>query len=190
MHEISKWQYAERWVWLVLSPDPTLSRGARAGWARDQGVAGLDQSCFRAQPLLRVNARHLAVASLDPAVVGGDPGTSLQHRRCIICTCDLNSERTLWLCLCSDMMEPPPSLGQLLDRIPSWKLEQKITDNCLEDIAKSLKNWKSLCARLGITEVEEEEIEYNNQKLDGQRYRFTTTQMYILRVAALRFPSA
>lgn len=75
----------------------------------------------------------------------------------------------------SVVMEPSPSLGQLLDRIPSWKLEQKITDNCLEDIAKSLKNWKSVCARLGITEVEEEEIEYNNQKLDAQRYRFTTT---------------
>ena len=86
----------------------------------------------------------------------------------------------------SVVMEPPPSLDQLLARIPSWKLEQKITDNCLEDIAKSLTNWKSVCARLDITEVEEEEIEYNNQKLDAQRYTFTTTYMYIiLRVAAL-----
>ena len=72
------------------------------------------------------------------------------------------------------MEESVLSLEQILAAISPQKryvLEQKITDDChLADIAKSLTNWKSVCANLGINEVEEEEIEADNPRLDGQKY--------------------
>ena len=72
------------------------------------------------------------------------------------------------------MEESVLSLEQILAAISPQKryvLEQKITDDChLADIAKSLTNWKSVCAKLGINEVEEEEIQADNSRLDGQKY--------------------
>ena len=72
------------------------------------------------------------------------------------------------------MEEAVLSLEQILAAISPQKrymLEQKITDDRhLADIAKPLTNWKSVCAKLGITEVEEEEIQADNSRLDGQKY--------------------
>lgn len=72
------------------------------------------------------------------------------------------------------MEEAVLSLEQILAAISPQRryiLEQKITDDChLADIAKSLTNWKSVCAKLGISEVEEEEIQADNSRLDGQKY--------------------
>ena len=72
------------------------------------------------------------------------------------------------------MEEVVLSLEQILAAISPQKrymLERKITDDChLADIAKSLTNWKSVCAKLGINEVEEEEIQADNPRLDGQKY--------------------
>ena len=72
------------------------------------------------------------------------------------------------------MEESVLSLEQILAAISPQKryvLEQKITDDChLAEIAKSLTNWKSVCAKLGINEVEEEEIQADNSRLDGQKY--------------------
>ena len=71
------------------------------------------------------------------------------------------------------MEESVLSLEQILAAISPQKryvLEQKITDDChLADIAKSLTNWKSVCAKLGINEVEEEEIQADKSRLDGQK---------------------
>ena len=36
-------------------------------------------------------------------------------------------------------------------------------------ILRSLKNWKSVCDKLGITEQEEEEIEADNSRLESQK---------------------
>ena len=72
------------------------------------------------------------------------------------------------------MEEAVLSLEQILAAISPQKrymLEQKITDDRhLADIAKPLTNWKSVCAKLGINEVEEEEIQADNPRLDGQKY--------------------
>ena len=72
------------------------------------------------------------------------------------------------------MEESVLSLEQILAAISPQKryvLEQKITEDChLADIAKSLTNWKSVCAKLGVNEVEEEEIQADNSRLDGQKY--------------------
>ena len=66
-----------------------------------------------------------------------------------------------------------PQLAQILASIPPQNqslLYQKIAnDTHLADIAKSLKNWKSVCDKLGITEQEEEEIEADNSRLESQK---------------------
>lgn len=72
------------------------------------------------------------------------------------------------------MEEAVLSLEQILAAISPQKryiLDQKITDDRhLAEIAKPLTNWKSVCAKLGINEVEEEEIQADNPRLDGQKY--------------------
>ena len=68
---------------------------------------------------------------------------------------------------------PRPSLGQMLATIPQESLSmlgQKVSDIHLDEIARSLINWESVCTRLGIKEPEEEAINKENQTLDAQRY--------------------
>ena len=62
------------------------------------------------------------------------------------------------------------SLDQMLATIPSQQsLDMKVSDNHLAKIAKALINWKSVCANLGISEVEEEAIKEENSKTDARR---------------------
>ena len=64
----------------------------------------------------------------------------------------------------------PLSLDQLLASAPQHLLDQKITNNIhLEDIARSLGNWKAAVAYLGLTEGDEEEIEEENSRVDARR---------------------
>ena len=66
-----------------------------------------------------------------------------------------------------------PSLEQMLATIPQQSLSmlgQKVSDTHLDEIARSLINWKSVCTKLGINEPEEEAINKENQTLDVQRY--------------------
>ena len=66
---------------------------------------------------------------------------------------------------------PDASLDQMLATIPSQQsLDMKVSDNHLAKIAKALINWKSVCANLGISEVEEEAIKEENSKTDARRY--------------------
>lgn len=62
------------------------------------------------------------------------------------------------------------SLDQLLAPVPPHLLDQKITNNVhLEDIARSLGNWKAAVAYLGLSEADEEAIEEENPRVDGRR---------------------
>ena len=63
-----------------------------------------------------------------------------------------------------------PSLDSMLATIPQQMLGQKVSDTHLDEIARSLINWKSVCTKLGIYEPEEEAIKEENQTLDAQRY--------------------
>ena len=72
-------------------------------------------------------------------------------------------------------VEPMPrsSLEQMLATIPQQSqsvLNHKVSDTHLDEIARSLINWKSVCTKLGISEPEEEAIKEENHTLDAQRY--------------------
>ena len=65
------------------------------------------------------------------------------------------------------------SLDQMLITIPPQgqeKLDQKISDVHLAEIARALTNWESVCSNLGISEPEEEVIKEENRRADAQRY--------------------
>ena len=64
---------------------------------------------------------------------------------------------------------PRPSLEQMLASVALSLLGQKVSDTHLDEIARSLINWKSVCTKLGISEAEEEAIKKENQTLDEQR---------------------
>ena len=64
----------------------------------------------------------------------------------------------------------PLSLDQLLASVPPHLLDQKITNNIhLEDIARSLGNWRAAVVYLGLSEADEEEIEEENSRTDARR---------------------
>ena len=68
---------------------------------------------------------------------------------------------------------PKASLEQILATIPSHNksmLEQKVSDNHLDEIAKALINWRSVCTKLGISEAEEKAIEEDNKEADMRKY--------------------
>lgn len=61
------------------------------------------------------------------------------------------------------------SLDQLLASVPPQLLDQKITNDIhLAEIAKSLSRWKAAIAYLGLSEMDEEDIE-EERGLDAQR---------------------
>lgn len=61
------------------------------------------------------------------------------------------------------------SLDQLLAPVPPQLLDQKITNDIhLAEIAKSLSRWKAAIAYLGLSEMDEEDIE-EERGLDAQR---------------------
>ena len=62
------------------------------------------------------------------------------------------------------------SLEQMLDAIPPQRLNQKVNDTHLAEIARKLIKWKSVCTILGINEAEEKEIEEENKDVDARRY--------------------
>ena len=75
----------------------------------------------------------------------------------------------------TDAVNPMPkaSLEQILATIPSQNksmLEQKVSDNHLDEIAKALINWRSVCTKLGISEAEEKAIEEDNKEADMRKY--------------------
>ena len=68
---------------------------------------------------------------------------------------------------------PKASLEQMLAIVPPQcqrMLDQKVSDIHLDDIARALTNWKSVCTKLGISEAEEEAIKEENQGADDRRY--------------------
>lgn len=65
------------------------------------------------------------------------------------------------------------SLEQMLATIPPEGqriLDQKVSDIHLDEIARALANWKSVCTKLGISETEEEAIKEENPRTDERRY--------------------
>ena len=65
------------------------------------------------------------------------------------------------------------SLEQMLATIPPEGqriLNQKVSDIHLDEIARALINWKSVCTKLGISETEEEAIIEENRSIDERRY--------------------
>ena len=68
---------------------------------------------------------------------------------------------------------PKASLEQILATIPSQNksmLEQKVSDNHLDEIAKALINWRSVCTKLGLSEAEEEAIKEDVEGADMRKY--------------------
>ena len=67
------------------------------------------------------------------------------------------------------------SLDQLLAPVPPQLLDQKITNDIhLVEIAKSLSRWKAAIAYLGLSEMDEEDIE-EERGLDAQRLALHAT---------------
>ena len=67
-------------------------------------------------------------------------------------------------------MDPKVPLKLMLAAIPARRLDQKVDDAHLAEIARKLINWKSVCTNLGITEAEEKAIEEENKEVDARRY--------------------
>ena len=65
---------------------------------------------------------------------------------------------------------PKPSLEQMLETIPQQMLDEKVRDIHLEDIARELVDWKSVCTTLGISETEEAAIEEENRTAHLRRF--------------------
>ena len=68
---------------------------------------------------------------------------------------------------------PKASLEQILATIPlegQRILDQKVSDIHLDEIARELINWKSVCTKLTISEAEEEAIKEENRSTDERRY--------------------
>ena len=75
----------------------------------------------------------------------------------------------------ADAVNPMPkaSLEEILETIPPQNrsiVDRKVSDNHLDEIAKALINWKSICSKLGISEAEEEAIKEENERADARRY--------------------
>ena len=58
----------------------------------------------------------------------------------------------------------------MLAAIPPQRLNQKVDDAHLGEIARKLTNWKSMCTNLAINEAEEKAIEEENKEVDVRRY--------------------
>ena len=58
----------------------------------------------------------------------------------------------------------------MLAAIPPQRLNQKVDDAHLGEIARKLINWKSMCTNLAINEAEEKAIEEENKEVDVRRY--------------------
>ena len=72
-------------------------------------------------------------------------------------------------------MEPMPraSLEQMLANIPEQNrqmLDGNVSDIHLEEIARNLVDWKSVCTTLGISEAEEAAIEEENRTVNLRRF--------------------
>ena len=67
-------------------------------------------------------------------------------------------------------MDSKLSLEQMLDAIPPQRLDQKVNDTHLGEIARKLIDWKSVCTYLAIDEAEEKAIEEENKEVAAQRY--------------------
>ena len=68
---------------------------------------------------------------------------------------------------------PKATLEHILATIPPQSrsmLDQKVSDNHLDEIAKALINWRSVCSKLGISEAEEKAIEEDNKGAYVRRY--------------------
>ena len=64
---------------------------------------------------------------------------------------------------------PKASLEQMLAVIPQQGQGQKVSDIHLDEIARALTNWRSVCIGLEISEAEEEAIKEENQREDARR---------------------
>ena len=65
------------------------------------------------------------------------------------------------------------SLEQMLATIPPEGqriLDQKVSDIHLDEIARALIDWKSVCTKLGISEADEEAIKEENLRAENWRY--------------------
>ena len=65
------------------------------------------------------------------------------------------------------------SLEQMLATIPPEGqriLDQKVSDIHLDEIARALIDWKSVCTKLGISEADEDAIKEENQRAENRRY--------------------
>ena len=85
---------------------------------------------------------------------------------------------------------PKASLEQILATIPPQSrlmLDQKVSDNHLHEIAKSLINWRSVCSKLGISESDEEAIG-NIRGTDEQRYVWLLCVVCAVLVLTRRLP--
>ena len=58
----------------------------------------------------------------------------------------------------------------MLAAIPPQRLDQKVNETHLAEIARKLINWKSVCTYLAINEAEEKVIEEENKEVDVRRY--------------------
>ena len=67
-------------------------------------------------------------------------------------------------------MDSKLSLEQMLAAIPPQRLDQKVDDTHLGEIARKLIDWKSVCTDLAINEAEEKAIEEENKEVDARRY--------------------
>lgn len=79
-------------------------------------------------------------------------------------------------------MDPMPkaSLEEMLSTIPQQSLSLTVSDKKLDEIARALVNWRSVCTNLGITEAEEETIKEENQRTDDRRYLYFRPSMHLL----------
>ena len=65
------------------------------------------------------------------------------------------------------------TLEQVLATIPQQslsRLDEKVSDIHLEEIARKLIKWESVCTNLGINEADEEAIKEENPTTDARRY--------------------
>ena len=58
----------------------------------------------------------------------------------------------------------------MLETILQQMLDEKVRDIHLEDIARELVDWKSVCTTLGISETEEAAIEEENRTAHLRRF--------------------
>ena len=83
---------------------------------------------------------------------------------------DSNAYSVVYTCIHTYMHAQEAEIDQLLASVPPHLLDQKITNNThLEDIARSLGNWRAAVVYLSLNEADAEEIEEENSRTDTQR---------------------